>query len=129
MKNRKILSTILAIALFFSMAVVAFAATVETEGELDGCYYATHSTCELYHYSSIIEFLRTSDPYGDYLDYLLRSDVRFFNASGEAMGTIYGTSTARISSNYSEFEFRLGSISAFFYVNGTYDSDVSVLAG
>ena len=131
MKGRKLLSVLLAVSMLCSMVVVVSAASAETIGEYDDCVYSTFTSCGPSHYSSIMEFQYISNSVStkDSSDYYFKSDVRVFDSNGNAFATIYGTYATELSSNYSEFEIKLGQIVAFFYVNYTSAGDVTVLAG
>lgn len=57
MKNRRIACSILVVLLICVMVLPASAASSTHEDVYDECNFATYTTCNVYNYSAIIEFL------------------------------------------------------------------------
>ena len=119
--KKRILSIILAILLIAIMAIPVSATTIQSYPKYDNeCDYFTQDYCVTYSYSSLMEFIYTSNNEKTYADYTFQIDVGVYDNSSILLLRSYSPSRTMLTSISGNTPIAIKFIEAAHYINSEY---------
>lgn len=117
--KKRILSLTLVTLLVCSMVISASAATLQGYHTYGGeCEFFTQEYCTTYSYSSLMEFIMTTNSQKTYKDYSFKVDVYVYGTDSKLIVRDFGTTGTPMCSNSGTTGSEIKFIEADHYVNG-----------